>query len=141
MTGKSPPPVQVWPGVVLLQGQALADMYFLASAGIREAHHNGYPVDRFKGIQRAIQDAGMSRSRHGDVADEAEEQDCDGQDDDEWIDVTAAADLLGLSRRQVQRLAKERGLGKRRGSSWTFSRSLVLAHKQFREEERHVDAV
>jgi len=129
-----PPPVQVFPGLLLVSGPALTDLYYLASCGIRAAARNGYPTDRFEGIRRAIRDADVSPTRHDDVAEESLDEDSEGQDD-EWIDVIAAADLLGLSRRQVQRLAKD-GLGKRRGSSWTFSSSLVLAHKQFREGEK-----
>lgn len=115
--------VQVWPGVVLLQGQALRDAYFLVSAGIRAAARNGYPTARFEGIRRAIRDADVSPTRHDGVASVVVEEHSAREEE---VTTAGAAALTGLSPRQIQRLAKS-GLGRRVGRSWLLPVDLLLA--------------
>jgi hypothetical protein len=128
MTG-NPPPVQVFPGVVILTGQALKDSYFLCSAGIREASRLGYSTTRFEGIRRAIHDADVALERHRDVACDAIEA---RSASEEEITTAVAEVLTGLSRRQVQRLAKS-GLGRRVGRIWLLRRDLLLAELAHRK--------
>jgi hypothetical protein len=134
---KDSPPVQVWPGVVLLQGQALRDAYYLVSAGIRAAARNGYPTSRFELIRQAIHDADVSPTRHDDVASaEAEAH----SEHEEEVTTAAAAALTGLSRRQIQRLAKN-GLGRRVGRNWLLPVcDLPLAHVAEIERDTDDDA-
>ena len=75
----------------------------------------------------------MSAQRH-------EDDDCTPAEpswrghDSTYIDSAEAAELLGLSRRQVQRLAN--GLDSVRvGSIWMLRRATVLAHKARREAQ------
>src|SRR5215207_2689575 len=111
MNAATPSPVQVWPGVVILSGQALADCYYLVSAGIRAAARNGYPTTRFEGIRRAIKNADVAPTRQRAVASAGVEP---HSAHEEEVTTAAAAALTGLSRRQIQRLAKS-GLGRRAG--------------------------
>lgn len=70
-----------------------------------------------------------SRPRHEDAAHPVGPPQSNGQDGD-LISVAAAARLLAMSRRQVQRLAAHDAdlLGARRvGSIWALKRSAVLA--------------
>jgi hypothetical protein len=89
------PPLQVWPGVVLLQGPALTDAYYLVSAGIRAAARNGYPTSRFELIRQAIRDADVSPTRHGDVANSAAQS--DSACEEEVVTTADAATMTGLS--------------------------------------------
>ena len=116
--------VQVWPGVILLQGQALRDAYFLVSAGIRAAARNGYPTARFEGIRRAIRDAEARAYATRHVASAVVEP---HSAHEEEVTTAAAAALTGLSRRQIQRLAKS-GLGRRVGRNWLLPVDLLLAN-------------
>jgi excisionase family DNA binding protein len=51
------------------------------------------------------------------------------------MSVAEAAELLGLTIRRVQQLARELG-GRRIGHHWRLDRGLVLAHKNFRDYRR-----
>jgi hypothetical protein len=131
------PPVQQWPGVVILSGPALRDAYFLVSAGIRSAARTGYPTTRFEAIRRAIKDADLSPQRHSDVAQVSDAPHCGGGDEAavDSIDTAEAAALLGCSRRSCQRKAAA-GLGRRVGGRWVLDRGLVAAEAQARKENR-----
>jgi hypothetical protein len=60
----------------------------------------------------------MSQKRHEDAHPASVESGCGGHDS-ELIDTAAAADLLGVGKRQVQRLvATDKLLGVRLGSIW-----------------------
>ena len=64
---------------------------------------------------------------------------CKCQNGDDWINVAAAARLLSVSRRTVQRLAEHDAdlLGARRiGSVWALKRSAVLALADERRARR-----
>ena len=124
--------MQVWPGAVLLQGQALTDAYFLVSSGIRAAARNGYPTARFEGIRCAIRDADVSPQRHDDMDQGASGEDSP-TDDETFIDTGEAAVLLGVSRRTAQRLARK-GLGRQVAGTWLLDKGLVIAEAAARKE-------
>ena len=73
----------------------------------------------------------MSAVGHEDAVYVLAEKHSIGQDND-WLSVAEAAAELGLSERQVRRLARE-GLGARKGREWRVPRSKVLALKQERD--------
>jgi hypothetical protein len=132
----APQPVQVFPGVVILTGQALKDLHFCVLAGIREASRTGYPTTRFEGIRRAIRDADtpLSAQRQDDVAAAADAPDSPN-DDEALIDTGEAARLLGVSRRTAQRLARQE-LGRLVAGTWLLDRRLVIAEAAARRKER-----
>ena len=133
----APLPVQVLGAAVLVQGQALFDLRFLVEQGIQVAKFNGYPAARLQGLCRAVGDAcdavGMSPERHGDVAKLPllTKSYLDGPD---TIDTAEAAELSGLSRRQVQRIAKG-GLGRHAGRGWLFDRAWFIAYLKHKERQ------
>lgn len=54
---------------------------------------------------------------------------------DRWITARQAADILGLSKRQTQRLAADLQ-GERVDGRWQFRRSTVMAYAEGREDGR-----
>lgn len=131
----SRPPVQVGPGVVVLQGEdALRDLYFCLHAGAQKLRRDGLSAGRFERLKSTIYRALMSRPRHEVAYCVAVETESNGQDASDLLTVAEAAEVLALSRRQVQRLASELG-GVRIGHGLAFRRAPVLALKQTRERE------
>ena len=92
-------------GGVLIRGDALPLMYRCTLALIARRHRDGLAVTPL--LQKArttFYRACMSPARHRDDAHTLAESRCAGQDG-ALINSAAAAHLLGLSRRQTQRLA------------------------------------
>lgn len=136
MTGEQhycAPPVQVFPGVVIVSGPALKDLYFLVSSGVRAASRNGKVDNRFEGLRRAIRDADVARTRQRDTGSEADCADCAGDDElaVDQIGTAEAALILGISLRSCQRKAK--GLGRKVAGRWVFDRQLVVAEAAHRK--------
>ncbi|MDV6292244.1 helix-turn-helix domain-containing protein [Rhodococcus aetherivorans] len=115
------PHTQVLGTAVVITGPALADAYYLITAGMQYAHRSGYSTTRFKPLQEALGAAvAQSRTRHNDVAPPPIDTDCTP----ELIDVTEAAHMLALSKRQVQRIARSLD-GRIIGGRWLFDRNAV----------------
>jgi ABC-type dipeptide/oligopeptide/nickel transport system ATPase subunit len=79
----------------------------------------------------------MSANGHEFASYQVVESHSDSQDEDDWIDVAAAAELLVVSRRHVRRLAPSLspGQAKRIGTSWALRKAPVLALAQERKRK------
>ncbi|GAB6920740.1 hypothetical protein JCM9803A_11900 [Rhodococcus erythropolis] len=99
-------------GVVLLRGAAVRDAYLTVSIGLRKMKEGGYSIKRpLIELQNELQIGVLAATdelskRRDDVAETPIEAGCS-------IGSAEASEILGISRRQVQRLAKT--LGGRRG--------------------------
>ena len=131
------------PGVVLLQGVAAIEAMHLINAGYRaaESRGSGY-LGRFRLIRNAFHKAyelaEMSRERHDDTTsnDVAPESDSLVRNGDgRPLSTADAAELLGVTVRQVQRLAPVLD-GFVVGRSWGFERSAVLAYNAQRTQRK-----
>lgn len=115
-------------GVILLRGQAVRDMYLLVSIAIRKMTTEGYKVEPklfelqqelLHGLNAATDE--LSRRRQGDVAKEPIPQQLS-------IGSAEAAEILGCSRRHVQRIARSLD-GRRTGAgALEFDRNVVMAY-------------
>lgn len=123
--------VQQRGGVVIVSGDALPLLYRAIIALAARHHRDGLAAPTLlHDACAALFRATVSPPRHEDDGQRAARSCCTCQDADDWISVAAAARLLALSRRQVQRLAVHDAglLGARRiGSIWALQRSAVLA--------------
>jgi hypothetical protein len=133
---KSPqiPPVFQAGDVILVSGQGIVDLVFLISHGIRGAQRQCYPTARFEEYKRIFKQAWefqpamtMSPTRLGDVATGPVLRQSRG-DEPEYISTAEAALLSGYTRRHVQRLARDSGLGGRVGRVWMLDRVGFIAH-------------
>lgn len=127
--------VQVVGGsAVLLQRLAVLDAYYLVSSALRAARRGSTPPpDRMLALQRALATAAeqvreTSPTGHDDVACPSTGAQSESTED---IGTEAAATLLGLGRRQVQRLAGDLD-GRRVGRSWVFDRRAVESYAHAR---------
>jgi ABC-type dipeptide/oligopeptide/nickel transport system ATPase subunit len=135
----NPPAVQQVGGAVLVQGREGLDQFAkCVLAQIREVQRNGYSVEPYAQLLRTIHTARMSQPRHELASYEVVEAHSDRQDVDDWIDVTEAAEILAVTRRQVQRLAPSfsPGEAKRIGKSWALKRAPVLALAEQRRSQK-----
>ena len=130
MTG-NPPPVQQVGAAVLVQGKDALDQFAkCVLAQIRETQRNGYSVEPYAQLLRTIHRArGLSVNGQELATYVVAESHSDSQDEDDWIDVAEAAELLVVSRRHVRRLAPSLspGQAKRIGRSWALRKAPVLA--------------
>ncbi len=124
------PAVQRLGSAVLLQGPAVADVAFLVGLGMRyRARVDGTaPSAHHRALLSTLNDTAEAtlaadvRDGHTDVRHHADASQSDGV----GVDSETAARLMGISMRQVCRLAPELG-GRRVGRVWTFDRAAVLA--------------
>ena len=126
---------------LVLRGAMLRDVYFLARQGflahkaIRGREHR--PVDpRHLEVVDVLAaawriDRELSGARHRDVEHTDLEE---ASEPDEPIGIATAAALLGLSRRQTQRLAWRLD-GRKAGNVWVFDRSTVERYASVRSEQ------
>jgi hypothetical protein len=125
-----PPAVQQVGGFVVVQGDCLQHLMASVLALMREMQRNGYaPPSALVDLLTKAHAARMSQPRHEFAGYEVVEAHSEGQDVDDWIDVAEAAEVLAVTRRQVQRLAPSLSPGdaKRIGNSWAFRKAPVLA--------------
>nr|WP_218679822.1 hypothetical protein [Rhodococcus qingshengii] len=115
-------------GVILLRGSAISEMYYLVSVAIKQLQRDGYrPSPHVLNLQEELRlgalDAKdeLSRRRQRDVAKPPIPQGLS-------IGSTEAAEILGCSRRHVQRIASS--LDGRKGSAGAliFDRNVVMAY-------------
>jgi hypothetical protein len=117
------PPVQQFGNAVLIRGSALRTTYFAVLAGIAKARSDGHNTAALVALQLAIREA----IGHSDV--------CIPPEGIEWkskhaagsIGIAEAATILGVGERQMRRIARNEGLGHRRGRAWVLDRVAVLA--------------
>lgn len=133
------PPLQRFGGVVLVQGQAVTDAYYLVSVGLRAVRHGTAPIPgRFVLLQAALAAASaearaVAASGQHDVAPVAPQPHSAGED---TIGTVEAASILGLSNRQVQRLAADLD-GRFIGGCWCFDRLAVESYAHHRDQHRN----
>lgn len=134
-----PGEVQVMGESVLLRGVAVIDAAHLVTRAIEHSPNSAH-LARFRALRdelnRALAAAAISPKRNDETKpsdDEPISGSCDGECS---ISVAAAAELLGLSTRRVQQLASSTLGGQRRDHVWCLDRSLVIAHKQFRDQQK-----
>ncbi len=127
------PPVLVLGSSVLLSGQAVADALGLAVLGSRVAARDGIGTPpRVRVLVGALKDALKAQGRpggHADVRDEAESAESDSR-----VTTSDAARVLGLSTRQVRRLAFPLA-GVRGPGGWTYSAEALAAYAARRQEQ------
>ena len=136
-----PPPVQTWPGAVLLQGLALHDARFLVANGIRATVYSArHRTREFEGILRAIEDAleAVSPTRRRGVALVVETVAAEGQSSDEadTVSTKTAGAMAGVHQRTIQRWCED-GLGWREEERWRVERARLVAHIAERKAQRH----
>jgi hypothetical protein len=123
---------------VIIQGRdGLDQIAKCVLAQIREVQRNGYSVEPYAQLLRTIHAARMSDNGHELASDQLLQSHSESQDVDDWIDVTAAADVLAVSPRQVRRLAPSftPGNAKRIGNSWALKQAPVLALAEERKRK------
>ena len=105
------PPVQQLDGSVLIQGpQMLAAAYQSVLAGIKRRRADGLPSADLQQLARALRRAHIdaSRPRHR-LAETLPAGSCCTCQDGELVSVAAAARMLSVGKRQVQRPAGQHG--------------------------------
>jgi hypothetical protein len=118
------PEVQQLGSSVLLSGLALHDARRLIVRGITEATRDGIaPHPRLRYLLTAIESA-MSAVGHCDVAVDLMPQDSPQSS----IGTTAAATILGLSPRQVQRIGSSLEGRRTPSRTWIFDKATVEAY-------------
>ena len=125
-----PPPITQHDGVVTVQGDALPLLYRGVIALVARYHRDGLSSPPLLHILRTeLFRASTSQPRHR-LAKTLPAGSCCTCQDGELVSVAAAARMLSVGKRQVQRLAERDAeiLGARRiGSIWALKRSAVLA--------------
>ena len=140
MTTEQPPPIIEHDGGVLIRGQALQLTYkafFLCDCVDIAMASPPSPllVEALRVVYRACKELQRSDLRHRSDRSPPPDPSCEGQNGD-LIGAGEAAFLLGVSRRQVLRIAvnPRGGLdGVRIGRTWAFDRAAVLALKATRD--------
>jgi len=135
MTG---PSLQRFGGMVMVQGPAVTHAYYLVSVGLRAVRRGTAPIpSRFLLLQAELAAAAAevraSATGQHDGAPVAPQQYLERED---TIGTAEAASILGLSNRQVQRLAADLD-GRFIGGCWCFDRLAVQAYVAHRDEHRN----
>jgi excisionase family DNA binding protein len=121
----------------------LAATYCAVLRGIRARRSDGLPFGDLQELALALFRAHMSHERHELAGPSNIQPGLNGQDPSDRLSVGEAAVLLGLSRRQVQRLAASPGgLGAVRvGRTWMLDRAPVLALAERRARHDRANGV
>ena len=124
----------------------LAAVYRCVLLGIRQKRADGLPAGDLQELARALRrahDQAMSLKRHEVASDDNTSARLNGQDPSDLVSVADAAELLRLSKRQVQRLAAHSGGlgGVRVGRIWMLGKAPVLALAERRDRDRRTDGV
>ncbi len=135
MTG---PPLQRFGAMVMVQGVAAQDAYYLLSVGLRDTRRGGAAVpSRFLQLQAELAAAAAevraSATGQHDGAPVAPQPHSARED---TIGTAEAARILRLSHRQVQRLAADLD-GRFIGGCWCFDRCAVVSYAAHRDEHRN----
>lgn len=127
---------------MLIQGRAVRDLVYSLSRAIAAARREGQQqhVPRLEECRRIALRAfefQASPCGHDDVAEPAIVQKSYAGERD-WIDTSQAAAQAELSRRQVQRIARQladTGAARRAGGAWVLDRVAFSAHIAERQEQ------
>jgi hypothetical protein len=128
---------------VIVSGEAAALLYRATLALILREHHDGVtPPPLLHQLRRQLYRASLQRHA---LATDSDISPCwDDQSACDWCDTAEASALLGLSRRQIQRMARAPGGldAIRAGRVWLLRRAplLVLATER-RDRDRGTDCV
>ena len=126
MTDDPPPIVARDDGTVVVSGAAVPLLYRAVHALAIRQHRDGLaPPPLLAEARTALFRAATSRRRHRLDETPPTTPCCDGHDS-AYVDSAAAAELLGLSRRQALRLAANGLDAVRCGSIWLFPRGAVM---------------
>ena len=130
-------------GSVTISGAAdLAALYRCTLLGIRQRRHDGLPSSDLQQLALALRRAhDMSQPCREVAPAVTTTTGWEDQQARDWCNVAEAAEILRLSKRQVQRLAgSPGGLGVRVGHTWRFRRArlLVLAKERARDRASRV---
>ena len=118
---------------VIVSGEAAALLYRATLALILRQHGDGVtPPPLLHELRAALFRATtMSPTRRNNAADHLVPPQSTCQDSSDWCSVGEASALLGISRRQVQRMATDRSRGGleaiRVGRTWALRKAPVLA--------------
>ncbi len=135
MTG---PPLQRFGAMVMVQGVAATDAYYLLSVGLRDTRRGGAAVpSRFLQLQAELAAAAAevraAATGQDDGAPVAPQPHSTRED---TIGTAEAADILRCSHRQVQRLAADLD-GRFIGGCWCFDRLAVQSYAHHRDAHRN----
>jgi hypothetical protein len=143
VTPQAVPPVQQLGSAVLLQGLAVVDVYRLVALGLQVVRQRDgiTPPTRLRALERTLAAASeefrrVSPPRHDDVAPAAEVA---LSDPVRRLTTAQAAVILGLSVRQVQRLAPD--IGTRCGRVFVLDQGAVEAYAAERAAEGKRDGM
>jgi len=130
VSGDQAPAVQQLGSAVLLQGPAVVDVWRLVALGVRAAHRDGIGLARVDHLQAVLAAAAAEvRATSGtgqcDVAQVPARATCDPS---EPLSTREAANLLGLSPRQTQRMARTLDAHQLRSGRLIFDRGAVDAY-------------
>jgi len=130
MTAVAVPAVQRLGSAVLLQGPAVVDVWHLVALGVRAARRDGIGLARVDHLQAVLAAAAAEvRATSGtgqcDVAQVPARATCDPS---EPLSTREAADLLGLSTRQTQRMARTLDARQLRSGVYIYDRTAVDAY-------------
>ena len=126
------------PGVVLVRGAALLRVARIAAQGARSTNKlDGIALDSATRSDLAVL---VTEARHvmsdvgrSDVREVVDESESDRADD---MDAGQAAEVLGVSRRQVVRIAADLGGRRGPGRVHVFDRAAVVAYAMERNQDR-----
>ncbi len=135
MTG---PPLQRFGAMVMVQGVAAQDAYYLLSVGLRAVRRGTTPIpSRFLLLQAELAAAAAevraSATGQHDGAPVAPQPHSTRED---TIGTAEAAGILRLSHRQVQRLAADLD-GRHIGGCWCFDQLAVESYAHHRDQHRN----
>ena len=128
-----PPPIMQDGGAVLIRGAALPMAYRAVLALAARHNRDGINTPPLLHELRAalFRAITMWPTRHKDAGHTIGGPCCNGQGASDWCSVGEASALLGISRRQVQRMATDRSRGGleaiRVGRTWALRKAPVLA--------------
>jgi hypothetical protein len=132
------PPIQQLGSAILIQGdEGLTQLARCVLAQIREVQRNGYSAEPYAQLLRTIHTARMSQPRHEHANCQLVDAHSNSHGVDDWISVAAAAEVLGVTRRQVQRLAPglSPGQARRIGNVWALRSGAVMALSEERKRK------
>jgi excisionase family DNA binding protein len=141
MTDPGPPPIVADHDIVIIRGDALPLLYRATIALMLRHRRDGLaPPALLHQLRATLYRAVMSLERH-ELPTAADDQPCcECQGGGGRVSVSEAAQLLQLSRRQVQRRAADhiRGglVGVRIGRTWLLDRRAVLTLAERRDRDR-----
>jgi hypothetical protein len=128
---------QAGDSVTIVGAPILAATYRSVLLGIRQRRRDGLPFSDLQHLARALDRAHTSLERHNLDAGTETSACWDDQSACDWCDVAEAALLLGLSRRQVHRMARDPGGldAIQVGGIWMLRRAPLLGRAK--ERARH----